>query len=158
MSFHNDYVNWERMTRQEHCPICNQAPKTKGTVRVVKLTSAWLNVEPAVCLKGTCCVISKRHALELYELTDAELLSFMKDVARCAQALKKVTNAVKINYEIHGNTVPHLHIHLFPRYIDDPFPGQPIDFRQRNPDMYAEGEFVQFVEDLRKELSKRRIK
>jgi len=38
----------------------------------------------------------------------------MKDVQTSARALKHVTRAVKINYEIHGNTVPHLHMHLFP--------------------------------------------
>ena len=26
-----------------------------------------------------------------------------------------------MNYEIHGNVVPHLHLHLFPRYEGDPY-------------------------------------
>lgn len=95
---------------------------------------------------------SKIHVIELYELTDNELLGIMKDVALCAKALKKVTNAVKINYEIHGNTAPHLHVHLYPRYMDDPFPGQPIDYRKKRLDIYEEGEFELFVENMRKEL------
>jgi hypothetical protein len=33
----------------------------------------------------------------------------------------------KMNYEIHGNTIPHLHMHLFPRFDGDPFEGGPID-------------------------------
>jgi diadenosine tetraphosphate (Ap4A) HIT family hydrolase len=36
---------------------------------------------------------------------------------------------IKMNYEIHGNTLPHLHLHLFPRHPDDPCVGGPIDPR-----------------------------
>ena len=33
---------------------------------------------------------------------------------------------VKLNYMTLGNTVPHLHTHVLPRYQDDPAPGGPI--------------------------------
>ena len=33
--------------------------------------------------------------------------------------------SVKMNYEVHGNTIPHLHMHFFPRYPGDPFEGAP---------------------------------
>jgi diadenosine tetraphosphate (Ap4A) HIT family hydrolase len=153
MSFHHDYENWARMTLRENCPACNQLPMPEGMVDIAELPGSWLDAEPTACLKGTCCMVSKFHAVELYDLADDELLCLMQDVARCARALKKVTNAVKINYEIHGNTVPHLHVHLFPRYMDDPFPGQPIDYRQRRADIYREGEFAEFVERMRQELN-----
>jgi diadenosine tetraphosphate (Ap4A) HIT family hydrolase len=32
-----------------------------------------------------------------------------------------------MNYEIHGNTIRLLHMHLFPRFDGDPFEGQPIN-------------------------------
>ena len=31
------------------------------------------------------------------------------------------SGATKMNYEVHGNTIPHLHMHFFPRYAGDPF-------------------------------------
>jgi len=46
-----------------------------------------------------------------------------------AQALDALFRPAKMNYEIHGNTIPHLHIHLFPRFAGDPFVGRPIDPR-----------------------------
>jgi diadenosine tetraphosphate (Ap4A) HIT family hydrolase len=155
MSFHHDYQRWERMTRKENCPVCGGAPMPEGMVDVVELPASWLNAQPEVCLRGQVCVTSKVHAVELYDLTDDRLLAFMTDVSACAKALKKVTRAVKINYEIHGNTVPHLHVHLFPRSMDDPFPDQPIDYRQVRPDIYGEWEFDALVEELRRELAGR---
>lgn len=64
---------------------------------------------------------------------------------RYALALKTVTHVVKINYEIHGNTIPHLHVYLYPKFTDDPFPGQPIDYRKKRNDLYREGEYEDFL-------------
>jgi diadenosine tetraphosphate (Ap4A) HIT family hydrolase len=44
-----------------------------------------------------------------------------------ARALNDELRPKKMNYEIHGNTVPHLHLHLYPRTPEDPFVGRPID-------------------------------
>ena len=131
MSFHTNFDQWLAMTESQNCPVCQQLPMPEGMIDIVELSSSWLSAEPIECLKGACHLTAKRHVIELYELGDEELLAFMKDVQLCASALKTVTNAVRINYEIHGNSLPHLHVHLYPRYRDDPFPGQPIDYNQR---------------------------
>jgi diadenosine tetraphosphate (Ap4A) HIT family hydrolase len=117
-------------------------------VDVVERPHSWLNAQPVDCLKGACHVTAKKHVVELYELEETELLGLMKEVQGYSRALKEVTGAVKINYEIHGNTVPHLHIHLYPRYLDDPFPGRPIDYH-RVCNQYREGEFEAFTAALR---------
>jgi diadenosine tetraphosphate (Ap4A) HIT family hydrolase len=44
-----------------------------------------------------------------------------------AAALNELVQPSKMNYEIHGNSIPHLHLHLFPRFAGDPFQGRPID-------------------------------
>lgn len=73
----------------------------------------------------------------------------MQEAQLAARVLRDVTGAVRINYEIHGNTAPHFHLHLFPRYLDDPFAGGPIDFRRTDPPVYGPGEFNDFVEKMR---------
>jgi diadenosine tetraphosphate (Ap4A) HIT family hydrolase len=40
--------------------------------------------------------------------------------------LEAVFRPVKMNFEILGNAVPHLHCHIKPRYYGDPAPGKPI--------------------------------
>lgn len=126
----------------------------EGMEDVYELENTWLNAEPVDCIKGACHVTAKIHAIELFDLTDEELLGFMKEVSIYAKALKKVTNAVKINYEIHGNTIPHLHLHLYPRYLDDPFPGKPIDYNKKSEKIYYEGEYKEFINQLKIEITK----
>jgi diadenosine tetraphosphate (Ap4A) HIT family hydrolase len=46
-----------------------------------------------------------------------------------AQGLADVLRPVKMNYEIHGNTIPHLHMHLFPRTPGDVYVGYVIHSR-----------------------------
>ena len=152
MSFHTSYEKWQRMTQVQNCPVCNQQRMQQGMLDIVELPNSWLSAEPMACLKGTCHLIAKRHVVELYELDDHELLSLMQEVQLCTRALQKVTNAVKINYEIHGNTVPHLHMHLYPRYMDDPFPGQAIDYNQKRR-WHTDTEFESFVSNMRKEIT-----
>lgn len=53
--------------------------------------------------------------------------------------IKLVT--VKMNYEIHGNSIPHLHMHFFPRYRGDQFEGQPINPRLVVQPVYAPAKF-----------------
>ena len=44
-----------------------------------------------------------------------------------ARALIQFYKPLKMNYETLGNSLPHLHTHLVPRYADnDPAPGRPF--------------------------------
>src|SRR4051794_26057211 len=56
--------------------------------------------------RGYTVVILKRHANELFELSDAELAGYWRDVAGTAAALQRVFGAVKINYAILGDLCP----------------------------------------------------
>ena len=75
------------------------------------------------------CVVAKRHVAEPYELDEPELSAFWIESMAVAAALSELAQPSKMNYEIHGNTIPHLHLHLFPRFDGDPFQGRPIDGR-----------------------------
>jgi diadenosine tetraphosphate (Ap4A) HIT family hydrolase len=44
-----------------------------------------------------------------------------------------------------GNSVPHLHVHLVPRYLDDPSPGRPLPW---DPSEVPEDEYSRQVRQL----------
>jgi len=75
---------------------------------------------------GWVFVVLKRHALELYELEASERAAQIEDVNRVARALARVYQPVKMNYELLGNQVPHIHCHLVPRLAGDPEPRWPV--------------------------------
>jgi diadenosine tetraphosphate (Ap4A) HIT family hydrolase len=59
---------------------------------------------------------------------------------------------VKLNYEIHGNTLPHLHMHFFPRYAGDQFEGRAIEPARVRQQVYAVGQFAELRGRLLQEL------
>jgi diadenosine tetraphosphate (Ap4A) HIT family hydrolase len=58
---------------------------------------------------GYTLVIARRHATELYHLPDAESTAYFQDMLRVARAIDRAVSPRKMNYELLGNTVAHLH-------------------------------------------------
>ena len=50
----------------------------------------------------------------------------MEEVTRTAAALARLFKPDKINYELLGNMVPHIHWHLVPRFSSEPLWPRPI--------------------------------
>ena len=88
---------------------------------MAELTATWVSAPAAAPLPGYACVVSKRHVVEPYELPPDERAAFWEEALLVARALASLYEPVKMNYEIHGNVVPHLHLHVYPRYDGDPY-------------------------------------
>jgi len=58
----------------------------------------------------------------------------------------------KLNYEIHGNTIEHLHLHVFPRFEGDAFAGRPIDPREPKRHVTTAAQ----IEELRSAIARSR--
>lgn len=155
MSFHHNPDEWFFYAKKENCTYCQKAedPNHSDTLKVFKHSE--LCAHSQVCLKGTCYLITREHYVELFDMEPEILSEFMQEVQLAARVLKEVTGAFKINYEIHGNTVPHLHLHLFPRYLDDPFAGTSINYGRIDPPVYEGDEFEEFVLKMQKRLCNR---
>ena len=75
-----------------------------------------------------------RHVNEPTELNDAEAAGYWAEVLDVARALITVYTPLKMNYETLGNSLPHLHTHLVPRYPADPRPGHPFPLSAQTPE------------------------
>lgn len=102
--------------------------------------------------RGYSVVIAKSHATELYHLPDPERRQYLDDMVRVARALDQAFRPRKMNYECLGNTVAHLHWHLFPRYADDPIPMRPIWEHAHEPGVLADADREAVIGAIRKQL------
>lgn len=64
-----------------------------------------------------------RHVPGLGDLTDAEARSVGSWTTRASRALREVAGAEHVYLAVIGDGVPHLHVHLLPRY-----PGTPREY------------------------------
>ena len=71
--------------------------------------------------KGRVIVASKQHVDDISCMSAEDAAAFMADVRSVAAVLHKAFNPDKINFGAYGDTMHHLHVHLVPKYADDPF-------------------------------------
>jgi diadenosine tetraphosphate (Ap4A) HIT family hydrolase len=112
------------------CPICLYQGGRPSDV-VAELRAAWVTAPTEAPLPGYACVVAKHHVVEPYDLPDEERATFWEDCMDAARALSALFQPAKMNYEIHGNTIRHLHMHIYPRYPGDPYEGRAIDHSSR---------------------------
>jgi diadenosine tetraphosphate (Ap4A) HIT family hydrolase len=139
MSAGSDPAAWARATSAEQCGVCRRGVPDDA---VAVLPSCWVGMPEDGPMRGYCFLMLKRHAVELHDLSPDEAAAFIADAQAVSRAVQEATGAVKMNYEIHGNTVPHLHMHVFPRYPGDPFECAPINPRIIREPVYAPGEYA----------------
>ena len=76
--------------------------------------------------QGYCILVARTHATELFHLSGEERRAYLDELCELAAAIHATFRPHKLNYELLGNQVPHLHWHLFPRYPDDPNSLKPV--------------------------------
>lgn len=155
-SFHYRYPEFINAAQKEHCPVCNHEPAPDGQsdIEINDMVSVCGEYPGQGRLFGKMYIMPREHAFHFEDIPDGDMTNFMREVQRVGRALRKITGAEKINYEIHANSGAHLHIHLFPRYLDDDFPSAPIDYRLNDPAPYESyEEYLWFIEQMRTELS-----
>ena len=69
---------------------------------------------------GYCVLVSRIHAAELHHLPADVRPAFLDEMVKLTQAIDTAFQPRKMNCDLLGNQVPHLHWHLFPRRHDDP--------------------------------------
>jgi len=94
-----------------------------------------------------------RHVVEPTQLTDEEASSYWRELLTVGRAIEETMRPVKMNYNLLGNSVPHLHTHIVPRYEDDPKPGWPYPFPDPEPPPMSEERLRRDIEALRDRIS-----
>jgi len=134
------------------CWICKSLREPAHLVFFESRTSVG-KLNPDQFFKGYSFVTLKWHDEELYQLTDKSRKNLLEDMSRVAAALAETFNPDKMNYELLGNGMPHLHWHLVPRYKTDPMWGRPIWIRSRRQKRLTREEYDALVKRLQSLLT-----
>lgn len=97
------------------CTIWNDEPD----LRIAELDQCCVVLNRDQFFTGYTFVFSKEHVTELFHLDRETRSALMEEVTATAAALNRLFKADKINYELLGNMVPHMHWHLVPRLRSD---------------------------------------
>jgi diadenosine tetraphosphate (Ap4A) HIT family hydrolase len=107
------------------CHACqNNWPQKDHFIADLGLSQAYLHDDQF--FPGWTVVVFKRHATELFHLAPTERIQLMEEVNLVAKVVAQIYDARKINYELLGNQLAHIHWHVIPRLAGDPAPLEPV--------------------------------
>jgi diadenosine tetraphosphate (Ap4A) HIT family hydrolase len=136
--------DWDARKRGDSCPFC--ADVSGRSFYSGRISEALL--EQKAIAKGHVAVVFRgRHVADFTELAAGELADYWMDIQQVARTIERVFSPCHVNYLLLGNIVPHLHVHVVPRYLDDAAPERPLpwDVSQVPADQFAR-QFAQLTE------------
>lgn len=112
------------MERDPHCIFCRIVADTSQCVLIAEDDEAlaFMDIHPAN--DGHCLVIPKAHHATIFEIPPATFAAVAHLAARVAIAVNDALrpaglSLVQANGDAAGQSVPHLHIHVLPRWHGD---------------------------------------
>lgn len=111
------------------CPVCDSIQSIERRANsyfVAELETGYVEIGWHQFFKGYTVFSCKYHKTELHELEKPFRTKFLEEMSIVAEAVCRAFNPVKMNYELLGNSFPHMHWHLFPKHANDPSPDGPV--------------------------------
>jgi diadenosine tetraphosphate (Ap4A) HIT family hydrolase len=112
------------------CEVCAlvRGETSNGDAQIYESPTAVAFLVSRDIQRGYAIVSCRQHVVEPFELPDDDAAAYWADVMRVGQAVQSLYEPKKVNYETWGNSQPHLHTHIVPRYEIDPHPGGGFPF------------------------------
>ena len=134
------------------CFYCENGEKLRSLMIEIcelKYSKVYLNRDQKH--PGRCIVALKGHKTEYFQMTPEENAGYFAEVSKVAKAIYDLYKPDKINYATFGDGVPHVHIHVVPKYKGGVSWGQP--FSDSLPKvLLTDAEYDAMIADLRAKL------
>ena len=101
--------------------------------------------------RGRCIVEFKDHKTEYFQLTEEENAGYFSELAKVAKAIWDEFHPDKINYATFGDGVPHVHVHVVPKYKGGLNWGEPFDDTLPKK-LLSDEEYEEMVHALRRRI------
>lgn len=134
------------------CPMCRRWDDD-ADLRITELEHSYVVLNRDQFFPGYTLLFTKQHITELFHLDRAVRNGLMEEVSHVAEALFTLFKPAKINYELLGNMVPHIHWHLVPRFASEPLWPRPIWSEAHDELLLPPEEYRQRIKSIRQELS-----
>ncbi len=136
------------------CFYCEDSEKRKSLmIEICQLNYSDIYLNRDQKHKGRIVVKFKSHKTEYFHLTKEENAGFFYELALAAEAVFNLYHPDKINYATFGDGVPHVHVHVVPKYKDGLNWGTPFD--DTLPKQYlSDNEYQQMVKEIRSEIQR----
>jgi diadenosine tetraphosphate (Ap4A) HIT family hydrolase len=152
--------SWTDSRGSSHCTLCSpREPNNEHRLEIASLSISTLYLFRDQRFRGSSLLtFDRRHATALEDLSEDEYRGFVHDLWQAAKAIRSALNSDHMNHEYLGNTSPHRHWHIVPRYRHGPHWEQPIwegwprnEF-STNRFVLPEREYVEIIERIHGKL------
>lgn len=130
------------------CPMCRRW-ETDADLRIAELEHSYVILNRDQFFPGYTLLFTKAHVTELFHLDRGVRIAHLEEVNRVAEALYTLFRPAKINYELLGNMVPHIHWHIVPRFDTEPLWPRPIWTEPHDALLLAADEYDQRINRIR---------
>jgi diadenosine tetraphosphate (Ap4A) HIT family hydrolase len=138
-------------TTLDSCLMCRRWADDSD-LRIIELKHSYVILNRDQFFPGYTLLFTRTHVTELFHLERQVRSELIDEVSRVAEALDNVFRPDKINYELLGNMVPHMHWHLVPRFASEPLWPRPIWAEAHAEVFLTADDYRQRIEQIRKAL------
>jgi diadenosine tetraphosphate (Ap4A) HIT family hydrolase len=158
----SDVDEWAQQQTGIGCYLCQPRLSANKAIRQIaplSISNLYLTQDQRF-LGHSTLIFDARHATRVDELSDSEYAKYMHDLRLSVQAICAALNPDHVNVAMLGNSCPHLHWGIVPRYRTDPSWGRPIwegttvQEVRRNPMILAEPDCAGVISRIRNELQR----
>lgn len=140
--------------RDSDCKFCS-CWEREPALRIAEFEQCFLMLNRDQFFPGYSLLFSKKHVTELFQLQAEERQQMMEELNLVAAALSRLFRADKINYELLGNMVPHIHWHLIPRQRNDRLWPRPVWAEPHQELFLTDAEYAERCSSIRTALENR---
>ncbi|MZQ80833.1 HIT domain-containing protein [Paenibacillus sp. 5J-6] len=136
--------------------ICNYCSKNEALnnlmIEIGQLRVSTLYLFREQTYRGRCIVALNEHETEFFHLSQDKQDAYMRDVAQVAAAIEKAFQPDKINYGAFGDTMPHVHFHIVPKYKDGYTWGKMFEMNPSANLLRTEEQYGELIDQIKSHL------
>lgn len=136
-----------------YCEKNSELQKKMIEIKEFEYSTFYLNKDQKYY--GRSILAFKKHKKEIFELTNIERASFFDELSLVALTLNKVVNPDKLNYAIYGDLVPHLHVHIVPKYKNGDDWGEAFINNSPTVTALSDSDYNSLIQNIREGLLKK---